>query len=64
MAHQAAIRAVAVQDRLARRAIAAGHVRWHVRLVARLRALRLRSWTRRALQRQRHPCPPTARELP
>ena len=64
MAHQAAIRAVAAQDRLACHALAAGHVRWHIRLVARLHALRLRSWTGRVLQRQSRPCPPTAQELP
>ena len=34
MAHQAAIRAFAAQDRLASQALAAWHVRWYARLVA------------------------------
>lgn len=55
MAHQATLRAAAVQDRLARRALAGGSTRWHARLVARLHASHPRRWAP-----WRRPCPPAA----
>ncbi len=48
MAHQAEMRAVAVQDRLAYPALAERGVSWYARLVALQHDTRLRWWTGRA----------------